>query len=91
MQDVVMSTEESDQTHIEQAARHFTIACKCLMDDKVDDQSRFRDLCAHYRQLEQEPRALKAAQTVSKAFNSDCYNAIAISSNDVQGRRQVAL
>lgn len=46
-----MSTEESDQIHIELAAKHFTIACKCLMDDKVDDQSRFRDLCAHYRQL----------------------------------------
>lgn len=86
-----MSTEESDQIHIELAAKHFTIACKCLMDDKVDDQSRFRDLCAHYRQLKQEPRVLKAAQTLSKALNSDRYNAIAITSNDVQGRRQVAL
>ena len=37
MHDVVISKEESDQTSIQLAAKHFIIACKDLMDDKVDD------------------------------------------------------
>ena len=46
-----VSTDESDQDEnaAQLAVKHFTIACRGLMDDKVDDQSRFRELCIQQR------------------------------------------
>ena len=72
-------------------AEHFAAACVSLLTDKVDPQSRFRDILTLWSDTVL-PSMLQAAvtQTVLK-LNQPGQVAVAITGNDLLARLQVAI